>query len=368
MPSTRLLSDFAEYRYFTYPHLNGFTARTVGGATEDVSVIVGEIDPARATSTLVQIDLASGSERRLGEFQHRPEEKNVFVWWDVDLAGTRLVSSTSNAVYVIDLTAEKPEPREIWRAPEGRDTSAIVSLHPDATRCLASHYPPGLQYGPTQLVEIDLTTGAVTDMLDSETMLAHFQYCEADPAWIGFSNQSRLTNNFGPYTRAWAYHPDHAPRGRLLWDQQTTTGLVPASHEVWGFHDVTCVLVAPRDVAPPTAPAEGQAGLWQLWADGRPARLVQAADDYSHCSIDRSGRWAVVDTGPDAAGRGRIVLISMDGTQPPTTLAEMGWGSVHPRHGHPNFSPSGRYVAFTDSDPVTDRTRVGLADLADLAD
>jgi len=366
MPQVTLLSDFAAYRYFTYPHLNGFTTRTVDGITRDATVVVGEIDMERSTSTLYQVDLETGAERRLGEFQHQPDEKNVFVWWDVDIAGTTLVSSTSNAVHVVDLTAEIPAPREIWRAPEGRVASAIVSLHPDGTRCLASHYPPGLSYGPTQLIEIDIASGAATEILDSETMLAHFQYCEADPSWIGFSNQSRLAHNFGPYTRAWAYHPDHAPRGQLLWDQQTESGLVPASHEVWAFHEVSCVLVAPRDVAPPTAPATGQAGLWQLWTDGRPARLVQAANDYSHCSISRDGRWAVVDTGPDADRRGRIELVSMNGEQPPLTLAEIGWGSVHPRHGHPNFSPTGRYVAYTDSDPVTDRTRVGLVDLTDL--
>ncbi|MEU0628522.1 hypothetical protein [Streptomyces sp. NPDC005989] len=40
----------------------------------------------------------------------------------------------------------------------------------------------------------------------------------------------------------------------------------------------------------------------------------------------------------------------------------MGWGSAHPGHPHPAFSPDGRLVAFTDTEAATDRTRVVLCD------
>ncbi len=378
MLPTRHLSGFEDYRYFTYPHLNGFISRD--GA--DSAIVVGQVDPAAAQTTLLEIDLATSTERSLGTFQHRHDEKNIFVWWDVDVAGTTLVSATNAGVYLVDLTAAVPVPELIFTPPPRRGISAVVSLHPASDRCLVSHYPFGLLYGPTTLLEIDLATKETREVLTSETMLAHFQYCEADPAWIGFSNQSRLTHNYGPAHRAWVHHPEHAPYGRLLWDQQTPTGPVSATHEVWAFHDVSCVLVAPHDAAAPWNRRTGTAGLYQVWADGRPARLIRESTAYNHCSIDRTGTWAVVDCGPYevatattedvdsgrvslSSGHGRIELIPMAGGEP-IQVSDVGFGSVHPRHPHPNFSPTGRTLAWTDTNPDTDRTRVGLADLTNL--
>ncbi|CAM3329260.1 WD40 repeat protein [Occultella aeris] len=376
MSSARYLSQFEEYRYFTYPHLNGFVT-DAGGVT--TGVVVGQIDLAPAEMSLHFIDIATGTDRELCRFERPADDANPYGWYDVATDGSRIVTMSGNQVIAVDIDADGVRTRPVFTPPPNRELSVIVTLHPDFDRCLASHYPLGKKTGPTVLVEIDLTTGEATQLLDSATELAHFQYCEADPDWIGFANQSRFKHNYGPYNRLWVMHPVHAPRGMKIWDQIAGAGIVPTGHEAWAFHDVSCVTVAADTTQPSNTPCEGTPGLWQIWPDGREPRLISEAADYNHAAISRQGDLAVVDAGPTRppwlfptspedpidpeASAGRIELISMTGEFAPITLAEMHFGDVHPRHGHPGFSPDGAFVAFTDTDPFTQRSRVGLADV-----
>ncbi|WP_420111092.1 hypothetical protein [Pseudactinotalea sp.] len=376
MLAPRYLTSFEQYRYVTYPHLNGFVTDAEGTTT---GIVVGQIELEPATMSLHLIDLETGAERELCRFGNPIDPANPYSWYDVATDGTRIVTMFSNQVIAIDIEAETVTTRPVFTPPERHELSVIVTLHPHADRCLASYYPPGKKTGPSVLVEIDLVTGEVTQLLDSATELAHFQYCEADPSWIGFANQSRFAHNYGPYNRLWAMHPEHAPRGKKIWDQIAGEGIVPTGHEAWAFDDVYCVTVAADTTQPSNTPCEGTPGLWQIWPDEREPRLIVKAADYNHASISRQGDLAVVDAGParppwlfpgwegdptnPEASIGRIELVSMTGAFAPTPVADIHFGGVHPRHGHPGFSPDGAWVAFTDTDPATQRTRVGLADV-----
>ena len=83
------------------------------------------------------------------------------------------------------------------------------------------------------------------------------------------------------------------------------------------------------------------------------SRLVQAADNYSHCNVRRDGRYAVVDT-----GGGGVVLIDLAGRARPRQLADTGF-APHPRHPHPHFTPDGTKVIYNDTD-ASRRVRVAI--------
>ena len=354
------ITEFSQDSHYTYPHLNG---AATASAARGAGVVVASRTPRRDASTLVWIDLGTGEERTLCTLRHRVGEHN-YLWWDMDPAGTRLVTVADGAVHLVDLTTGSTVAERIYEAPPGQRLSVISSLHPSGRKCLASHYPTGSTGGPSTIIELDLRSGIATTLLRSELWLAHPQYCEADPEWIGFANQSRSDHLFGPYARVWALHPESAPLGRQLWQQQPPGGLVPASHEVWRFDRTGCIVVAPTVHSEARLDTPGPKGLWSLDVDGRPAELVAAGEMFNHCTINRVGDLAAVDVGPDENWRGNISLISMDGRFPPRQVASLGWQQEHPCHGHPGFSPDGRHLMFTDTETQTGRTRVGVVDVA----
>jgi|GEM_PF-2329557 len=351
------LSDFTQRRYFTYPHLNGFVHATANPTSPATHIVVGQRAADTLSTSLWEIDLATGTERSVATLNHIAGEKNRYLWYDVAIATKVIATTANNTVYTIDLNSAAPTAVAVYTPPTGRFLSAVASMHPDGTKLLASHYPPGVASGPTTCVEVDLTTGVARDVVTSEHFMAHFQYCEADPNWIGYSNQNDTGDWAGRDKRMWVVHPTEAPNGMLIWDQETPTGHITCTHDVWAFHDVTAIVVGYGGV--------GQRGLWQVWPDGRPARLVSASNEYNHCSISHDGQYAVIDTAPTAGNpAARLDLITMDGSAPPVTVANFNFGSGHPNHGHPSFSQDGQYIGFTDTEPGgSNLPRVGLVTL-----
>ncbi|MEU6998039.1 hypothetical protein [Nonomuraea sp. NPDC046570] len=340
---TRPLSTFDQRRYFTYPTHNGFSR-------EGARLVLGQLEAG--TTSLWELDPRTNRDRFLARFSTPPSDRNPFVWWNVH--GGRLVTCAENAVWLIDLTAARPEPVRLYTPPAGRALSVVVNLHPGGDRVLCSHYPAPITTGPTTAVEIDLDGGGSRDVFEGGVFATHFQYSARDPAWIGYS--------LGGGVRAWATHPVHAPRGELIWDQ-AAAGVPLGTHEVWKSRAETgCLIVG---VGGPAA------GLWMAYPDDRPDRLLQRGPEgangaYNHCDISADGRWAVVDTngrqGSAAGSTGAVALVDLSGEHPPRTLGLAGWGAAHPGHPHPSFSPDGRRVAYTDTEAATGRTRVMLAE------
>lgn len=334
----RYLSSFEQQRYFTYPTHNGFV--------DARRIVLGQRETG-ATS-LWEVDLESGQERFLARFATPADDRNPFVWWNIHSG--RLVTCAENAIWLIDLAA--PAPTTLYQPPAGRALSVVVNLHPAGDRVLCSHYPAPITGGPTTAVEVELASGRSRDVFSGDVFATHFQYGAHDPEWIGYS--------LGGSTRSWALHPEHAPRGKLIWDQ-AAAGVPVGTHEVWKSRTVTgCLAVAVGGDA---------AGLWMVHPDDRPDRLVApgpsgANGAYNHCDLTADGHWAVVDTnGARGSARGQVgavTLVDLTGVHPPRTLGLAGWGSAHPGHPHPAFSPDGTLVAHTDTEAATDRTRVVL--------
>ncbi|MFD7532847.1 hypothetical protein ACFV8E_35500 [Streptomyces sp. NPDC059849] len=336
----RHLSTFDQRRYFTYPTHNGFV--------DADRIVLGQRETG-ATS-LWEVNLRSGQERFLARFATPAGDRNPFVWWNIHSG--RLVTCAENAVWLIDLAA--PSPVKLYSPPPGRDLSVVVNLHPAGDRVLCSHYPAPITAGPTTAVEIELTGGRVREVYSGSVFATHFQYSAHDPEWIGYA--------LGGNIRSWALHPVHAPHGKLIWDQ-AASGVPVGTHDVWNSRaDTGCLAVAIGGSA---------AGLWMVHPDDRPDRLLapgpsNANGAYNHCAISADGRWAVADTNGrngSAFGQvGAVALVDLTGVHPPRTLGLVGWGSAHPGHPHPAFSPDGHLVAYTDTEAATDRTRVVLCD------
>ncbi|MEU2671993.1 hypothetical protein ABZ622_24605 [Streptomyces sp. NPDC007164] len=336
----RHLSTFDQRRYFTYPTHNGFV--------DADRIVLGQRETG-ATS-LWEVNVRSGTERFLARFATPAGDRNPFVWWNIHSG--RLVTCAENAVWLIDLAA--PSPVKLYSPPPGRALSVVVNLHPAGDRVLCSHYPAPITAGPTTAVEIELNGGRVREVFSGSVLATHFQYSAHDPEWIGYA--------LGGNIHSWALHPVHAPNGKMIWDQ-AAAGVPVGTHGVWKSRADTGSLVV--------GIGGSSAGLWMVYPDDRPDRLLAPGPSstngtYNHCDISADGRWAVTDTNGrngSALGQvGSVALVDLTGVHPPRTLGLVGWGSAHPGHPHPGFSPDGRLVAYTDTEAATDRTRVALCD------
>ena len=342
-PTPRLLSDFAQNRYLTYPHANGFAD---GGK----SILLGQLD--ETTISIWKIDLATGAENQLCSFALEPEPEKL-IWFDVALKSNQLAFIAEHSVWLMEIA--KPESlRRLYRAPEGQTLSSLCSVTEDGKTVLCGLKTPEIYAA----LRVNTASGHGEIVFLHTWYANHFHFCPHDESWIGYCHEGPTEK---VHDRLWAWNAMLEPRGTCLFDQ-TKQGLC-FGHERWEFHQTATLAIA-YGVSP-----GGPRGLYEAFPDGRPPRLVSEGDRDFHCGISRDGRWAAVDTtGPhDAPGKGwenasdisDVLLVDMH-TGARHFLARSRQYMRHPRHPHPTFNLDGSAIFYNESSPDTTRNRVWM--------
>jgi hypothetical protein len=335
IPEDSMNIRFPDY-YLNYPHNNGFWGDriTLGRHRDGRLDIAAAGQSGETPETLVSFPLA--------ETFIKPPFSAAY--WDV--AGDRLVACVGNELYSMDLAAPGSKPVAIFTGSWAEPTS-IPNLHPSGERVLVHGRRADRS---TEALELDARTGAVLRRWTYAWWANHFHYVPADPSWIAYCHE-------GPTEtvpdRVWVMHERHEPAGRSVFDQVSEKPgvFLCVGHERWAHHEVMGVVPA-YGVSP-----AGPRGLYAVYADGRPARLISPGDRDWHADISRDGKTALVDTtGPhDVAGFGwekangvsDILLVEMASGKR-RHLARTGYGPRHPWHPHPVFSPDGGMCWFND--------------------
>jgi hypothetical protein len=346
-PIPRPLSDFAQNRYLAYPHCNGFAD---GGA----GLILGQIE--EKSVSLWKYNLASGREVQLGLFPIAKEPPNKLFWFDVAFNVNQMIAVVDQSIWLFDL-ARPGTSREVYRAPRPHRLNSIPSITADGRQAVIGlHDDAGLH----RALHLDLKTGAERVLFEHTWLANHFHFSPFDSNWIGYCHEGPALDISD---RVWGWHPEHAPRGRCLFQQ--TSDRPPQKlclgHERWSFHAVS--VIVPAFGVSPTGPC----GLYELFTDGRPARLISPGERDWHCDVSRDGRWAVVDTtGPhDAPGRGwenasdisDILLVDME-TGRREFVARSHQHRFHPRHPHPTFSPDAATLFYNEAESDGSNNRI----------
>ncbi|GAA5196420.1 hypothetical protein [Microbacterium jejuense] len=364
-----------ENAYATYPHANGYYGdggrRVALGRAAGVDEIVGVAWDAAAPSggepeVLVPAGFlvaASGHERSAWS----PEAPTRSVpWFDVGLRSHTLVCAHGDALIAVELSDAVRRPRVAYRSQEGWTLDGLAGVAADGRTAAVTEEREGVH----RALLVELGDGSSREILRHRWHANHVHFAPADEGWIGYSHE-------GPATavddRVWAWHSTAAPSGRPVVDQRALShdppDAVALGHERWMFHDLGAVVVAYGE-----SPA-GPRGVYEVFVDGRPPRLVSAGERDWHVGISRDGRRLVVDTtGPAGApGRGwehagtssSIVLIDAV-TGERRTLVEAGF-IAHPYHPHPSFTPDGSAVVFNhverDSAGAVVRRGVAIVDV-----
>lgn len=349
-----------ENSFLTYPHSNGYA---YGGE----GLVYMQLCEGR--NCLFLRSLASGATRLLVDLG---EGKRGGAWDVAHRAGNRLAIVMDRRAWILDLDG----PGElvcIFETPGSAKLDGLCSLSGDGRRLLCRLSEGGLNIA----IEIDVETGSVRRLFSKDWHANHMHYCPHDEDWVAFSHEG-WTEDIPD--RCWVWHADLAPEGRLAFNQDSEVAGVKlcVGHERWCFHDASGYAVAYAH-----SPA-GKRGLYEIFADGRPARLVWESNVLWHCTMDRSGRFVAADTtGPirdephsEAEYRKYLELfMTKDDANEPMDievvlrdlklgetlfLAEARWHK-HPYHPHPAVSPDARWVAWNDFNP--DRRGVWLAEV-----
>lgn len=338
------ITEFSDRRYLTYPHSNGWVDDGAG------LILAGR---GETTTTFVRHDVESGRATVLAELSHARHDGRC-VYFDV--ANGVLACLTELTIYVLDLRVAGAAPRALFTFPAGSKYCELISLHPDGTRVL-SH---GLIDGLHRCWEICVRDGSREELWASEWYANHFHYVPHDPDWIAFSHEGPAPTIAD---RPWIFRRGAAAEARCVMDQRDWPAerRLHVGHELWAHHALTGLAVA--YVASPGRPR----GLYSIFSDGSPARLVSEGDRDWHVNISRDGTRAVTDTSapldrpeiefsPADAGSD-IVLVDLK-TGARRILARTLSSPYHPAHPHPTFSPDGKWVYFNQSEPGHARHRV----------
>jgi hypothetical protein len=258
---------------------------------------------------------------------------------------------------VVLQTKDSPNPQIVYTVPESEQiVSRFVSFSPNGQKILfvRRHRNGTESLAPDQphtVGEFDRASGQVNDLFTVVMPIDHCHYSPHDPSWVGFSHNEELQK----LDRIWGWNKSLRNPPAALWNQQSATGPLYVGHERWMFDRTGIVAVAyPRSPGSPR-------GLYYVDPIEKTEKLISESNCDMHCNIDRSGKWAVVDTlsawakpkspkGPDAEPDGRgisdIVLINC-ATGKRYWLAR-SHRKDHPWHAHPHISPDGRFVIYND--------------------
>lgn len=269
-------------------------------------------------------------------------EKAKSLWVHVAEEANLAVTVVENSVWIYDLN-QPGKSRKLFSAPVGYFLHGLPGITSKGDRVVVVAQQTGHSVGWL----IDVESGEGHPFIEQNWMADHFHFCPHDENWIGFSHEGACDT---VPDRMWGWHPTLAPEGKCIFNQQSDDPQHPlcVGHERWCFHETFALVVAYGESV------VGPRGLYEIFPDGRPARLVSQGDRDWHCNVSRDGRWAVVDTaGPhDMPGKGwegvngesDIVLVEMkSGARTFLAHSRSGKGQAHP---HPVFSPDGRWIYF----------------------
>lgn len=338
--ASRFLSNYAQQRYQTYPHSNGFAD---GGR----SLVLGQMEGDHVS--LWKIRLSDGEERQIARFKVDvdPTAPSLSqVWFDVAESINTLVAMAERTVWLIAL--DSPDgPRELYRQPDGLTLNPLPSISPDGRRVLINAKRSDGMHGGLM---IDVGSGHTEFVVTHVWWANHFHFSPYDPNWIAYCHEG---DTMLIPDRMWAWHAAHAPHGQPILDQHWNDlrRRLSIGHERACFHTGSLLTIAYG------VSVGGPRGLYEVFFDRtRSPRLVSEGNRDWHCNVSRDGRWAVVDTtGPhDQPGKGwdeatdisDIVLVDMN-TGERRAIAR-SHQVVHPWHPHPTFSPDGRCLVYNE--------------------
>jgi hypothetical protein len=336
--------------YVTYPHCNGFTR-------DPYFMVVGRFEAGQ--TSLWKVDLRDGAETGIARFPlGAPDPRWDFAYFDISLDSNRLVARYDNALWILELDevdemVTLDESHIFYRPPVGTTIHDLPSLRESGDTVLVCLEDDGVY----SCLAIDTQSGKAETLLSKDWYANHYHYSPYDESWIGFSHEGPASQI---HDRMWLWHPQKAPDGICVFDQQAEAGSSPLAigHERWAFHDLSAVTVAYGESA------SGPRGLYEIFGDGREPRLVSEGNRDWHCNISRDGVLAVVDTtgDSDAPGKGwenaglrsDLMLITMTTGRRRLFYrarenAEGYEGrTTHPFHPHPTFDTTGKYLVFND--------------------
>lgn len=382
----RWLTTYETTSYITYMHMNGFfgrdsryfayraadtlgagngpnylriydtvraTSTTVPGRPDPkapggvAEMVGGYLDVSETTGVLLNAESANQAGNI---FQTRPRI------WGIDVEE---LMTTGNATW--ELLYQVPVNTYKDQLITFADTAGAIN---NAGTALAFVEQWGPVTNPTvpgdvlsKVCRLDLVTGERTVLVEAEKNHNHIHFSPFDDDWIVFSREGDSTLH---KERVWAHHPVHAPNGANVMPQFLQTGQVlRLSHERAAWHAPELIAVSWDN----PEPVQVKRSLWRGFLDGSEPELLYTGPA-QHCDISRDGRFAVIDC--DHGRRTEILIVDLTGEREPTKVADSHWGTSHPRHNHPIFSPDGRYVMFNDADETNTDTgglRIGVIDL-----
>lgn len=352
---------------YTYPHCNGFLP---GG---DALIYRQDLEPNR--SVLYRLNLKTLESCALPEIPSLDPTRSSGLAWDVALENSCIGAISHRTAWVLDHVDAK-EWRKVYSSPEGVKHQDLPSLTPDGRRFLTGENRADGTYAA---VEINLVTNEAKTLFTKPWFANHFHYSPHDPSWIGFAHEGRCEVTLD---RCWAWHAEKAPEGRCVMDQCAVADdprlPLNVGHERWCFHDASAYVIA-YAMSP-----GGKRGLWEVFADGRPPRLLRESNTAWHCNMDATGRIAVVDTSAawdsvpvvgEEFYRGRAAHLHADAERlsylSDVVLLDLRTGqdlhvarvtrTRHPYHPHPALSLDGRWLVYNDITPG--RTGAWLVEL-----
>lgn len=360
--SIQAVTGFDEHFFQTYPHSNGFLpggelvlGRVVGDRIELTAYEV-EKGTRRTVCTLpAPLGIVAPPYPKAGG---PPIQEPWTVFWDIALRAPVMAVGSREGAWIVDLTG-RSEPRVIYRPPAGSRIDPLVSLRSDGRRLL--FYQVTESKEKYSIIEVDVETGRATVVLEETWWVNHAHYCPFDESWIGFCHEGACETI---PDRLWAWHAEQAPKGRLLFDQRwgKPEAELSLGHERWCFHDRSALVVA-YGISPGRV-----RGIYEVFPDGRPSRLVSEGDRDWHVAPSQDGRWAAVDTtGPhDAPGKGwenndanaSSDILILDMRTGRRRFLARSRQMRHPSHPHPVFDPAGRWIYYNELDVTRTLNRV----------
>jgi hypothetical protein len=331
--------------YSMYPH----SVAWFDGARQ---VVLGEQLPD-GTSRAVAYRLADGVERELCRFPIPS------VWADVALDVPLMSVVSENKLWIMDPN-DSNSLRAIYTAPAGIVINTLSSISPDGSKVMLTTRPTGTEGSG---ICVDTATGHTTTLIPHDWWADHFVCSPLDPDWVAYAWQTWGTPDYPVYgCQPYVWHAEQAPKGRRIFDQVTggedPTKLMHTTHDRWAYDELSLLTIVYHN-----SPG-GPRGLWRMYVDGRPPRLLSASPNDWHCDVTRDGKWAVVDTtGPwgDPHGQGSSIVLVEVSTGRRQELARCH-SQAHPYHPHPTFNPDGTRILFNSI--VDDRPLVQLIELS----